>query len=178
MKLVARALILVVAAAGLGLVVNAVRPGGLRFGSFEAPATCDAAEAAGTPLELSPADAAKLCGQPDVLIADARPANRFAEGHVAGAIHLPCDARGAVAADGSASPGRQAHHRGVRRDLGRRPAGGGQPAPPHARAERTHLGAARRFSRVVAGRPGLRVRSLQRMRQPGGEPPSEERRPY
>jgi rhodanese-related sulfurtransferase len=99
MGTVLRAFVLVVGAAALALVVNGARPGGLRFGSFEAPAVCDAAEAAGAPLEVPPAEAARLCGSPDVVIADARPADRFAEGHVAGAIHLPCDATGSVAAD-------------------------------------------------------------------------------
>jgi rhodanese-related sulfurtransferase len=99
MGIVIRAIVLVVGAAALALVVNAVRPGGLRVASFEAPAVCDQAEAAGAPLEVGPDEAARLCGSPDVVIADARPANRFAEGHVAGAIHLPCDATGSVAAD-------------------------------------------------------------------------------
>jgi rhodanese-related sulfurtransferase len=95
----ARAVALVVVGAGLGLAVNAARPGGLRVGAFEAPAVCDQAEASGQPLEVEPDEAARLCGASDALIADARPASRFAEGHVAGAIHLPCDATGSVAAD-------------------------------------------------------------------------------
>jgi rhodanese-related sulfurtransferase len=94
-----RALLLVVAGAALGLGVNGLRKNGLRVGSFEEPAVCDHAEAAGAPLEIDPTEVAGLCGRPDVVIADARPANRFAEGHVAGAIHLPCDAEGAVASD-------------------------------------------------------------------------------
>lgn len=102
MGIVVRASVLVLAAAALGLAANAVRPGGLRFASFEAPAACDAAEAAGQPLEISPDEASRLCGSRGVVIADARPAARFAEGHVAGAIHLPCDARGPVATDGLA----------------------------------------------------------------------------
>jgi rhodanese-related sulfurtransferase len=94
-----RAALLVAVGAGGGLAANAVRPGGLRVGAFEAPAMCDAAEAAGAPLEIEPAETAQLCGRSDVVVADARPENRFAEGHVAGAIHLPCDATGAVAAE-------------------------------------------------------------------------------
>jgi rhodanese-related sulfurtransferase len=95
----ARAVALTVASAALGLAVNAARPGGLKFGAFEAPSACDAAEAAGAPLEIAPDEAARACGATDTVIADARPAGRFAEGHVAGAIHLPCDATGSVAAD-------------------------------------------------------------------------------
>ena len=39
---------------------------------------------------LSPVEVAGLCADPTALVADARPADRFAEGHVVGAIHLPC----------------------------------------------------------------------------------------
>lgn len=94
-----RALLLVVAGASAGLAYNAVRKDGIRFGAFEAPVVCDQAEAAGAPLEIGPAEVAGLCGRPEVVVADARPANRFAEGHVAGAIHLPCSASGAVASE-------------------------------------------------------------------------------
>jgi rhodanese-related sulfurtransferase len=90
---------LIAVGAGAGLASNALRPGGLRVSAFEAPAVCEAAETAGAPLEIDPAEAATLCGRPDVVVADARPENRYAEGHVAGAIHLPCDATGAVAAE-------------------------------------------------------------------------------
>jgi rhodanese-related sulfurtransferase len=100
--LLARAVVVVAASAAIGLGVNAMRPGGLRFGSFEAPALCDAAEAAGAPLELAPSEVAGMCGRSDVVVADARPDTRFAEGHVAGAIHLPCDATGSVAAEAMA----------------------------------------------------------------------------
>ena len=99
MPLLLRALALVAAAGAVALGVNALRPGGLRFAAFAAPAECTAAEAAGTPLELDPGDVAGWCGRSDVAIADARPADKFAEGHVAGAIHLPCDATGSVATE-------------------------------------------------------------------------------
>ncbi len=46
---------------------------------------------------LEPNETAQLCGDSRVLIADARPAAKFAEGHVAGAIHLPCAASGEAA---------------------------------------------------------------------------------
>src|SRR6185312_9304531 len=39
-----------------------------------------------------PRDAAFLCSRPGVIFADTRPAPRFEEGHVADAVHLPCDA--------------------------------------------------------------------------------------
>jgi 3-mercaptopyruvate sulfurtransferase SseA len=48
---------------------------------------------------LRPAEVAALCADPSALVADARPAARFAEGHVAGAIHLPCtSSQGAASA--------------------------------------------------------------------------------
>jgi rhodanese-related sulfurtransferase len=96
---VGRAVVLTVAGAALGLAVNSARSSGIRFATFETPAMCDQAEAAGAPLELDPAQASELCGRPGVVVADARTAERYAEGHVAGAIHLPCDADGQVASD-------------------------------------------------------------------------------
>jgi len=41
---------------------------------------------------MSPTEVAGLCGASDVVIADVRPPDRFAQGHVAGSIHLPCSA--------------------------------------------------------------------------------------
>jgi rhodanese-related sulfurtransferase len=99
MALLVRALLLVLAGAAAGLALNAMRKEGLRLGAFETPAVCTAAESAGAPLEIEPADAIRMCGHPEVVIADARDARRYAEGHAAGAIHLPCDASGAVASD-------------------------------------------------------------------------------
>src|SRR5262245_34451514 len=92
-----RGALLAFVGAALGLTVNAVRPDGVRLRTFAAPTQCEGE--AGPPDEMSPADAAAACGRSDVLVADARPAARFAEGHVAGAIHLPCDAGGRVASD-------------------------------------------------------------------------------
>jgi len=97
MALLVRALVLVVGAAALGLAVNGARKNCVALAAFAAPATCDAEESA--PSEIEPADAIRLCGHPEIVIADTRPANRFAEGHVAGAIHLPCDAAGSVASE-------------------------------------------------------------------------------
>jgi len=98
---VIRAIALVVAGAVLGFAANAARPHGLRIASFAPPVECNGAEgaAAPSPAVMSPAEASSLCGQPSVVIADTRPANAFAEGHVAGAVHLPCDAGGKTADD-------------------------------------------------------------------------------
>jgi rhodanese-related sulfurtransferase len=95
--LVIRALVLVLGAGALGLAMNAVRKGGVPLTAFAAPASCGEEE--GPPSEIEPADAIRLCGHPEIVIADTRPANRYAEGHVAGAVHLPCDAAGSVASD-------------------------------------------------------------------------------
>jgi rhodanese-related sulfurtransferase len=99
MALLARALLLVLAAAGLGLLGNQLRPNGVALGGFSAPAVCGGESEKAEPVEIDPADAIRMCGHPEIVIADTRPANRFAEGHVAGAIHLPCDAAGSVASD-------------------------------------------------------------------------------
>src|SRR5689334_16355637 len=100
----ARAAALLFAGAAIGLAANALRPGGVRLASWTPPAECHAGEATAlaVPTEMAPAQAAELCGRADVVVADARPAGKFAEGHVAGAVHLPCDAAGQVAADAMA----------------------------------------------------------------------------
>jgi rhodanese-related sulfurtransferase len=103
MSTLVRACLLVAVAALLGFVVNAARPHGVAVTTFRPPTQCSAADhAAGHadgPIELSPADAASLCGRADVVVADARSAAAFSEGHVADAVHLPCDAKGRVADD-------------------------------------------------------------------------------
>jgi rhodanese-related sulfurtransferase len=92
---IARAAVLVLGAAVLGLGVNAARPRGVALRAVAAPTMC--ADEGAPPEELAPDAAAALCGDANAVVADARPEARFAEGHVAGAIHLPCDAAGAVA---------------------------------------------------------------------------------
>ncbi len=92
-----RALILLAGGALLGVAANAIRPEGLRVGSFESPTVCDESEAAGVSVEMEPSEVSKLCGSTGVVIADARSPKSFAEGHVADAVHLPCDAAGSVA---------------------------------------------------------------------------------
>jgi len=91
-----RLAVLLAAGAALGLLVNLVHPRAVRFATFAPPRVCSAgAEQAGAPAPpavelLSLAQVASLCGDPRAMVADARSAERFAEGHVAGAIHLPC----------------------------------------------------------------------------------------
>jgi rhodanese-related sulfurtransferase len=97
----ARVMALLLGGAVAGLVANAARPGGVHLATWSPPAECHNGEAGelAVPTEMAPAQAAELCGRPDVVLADARPAAKFADGHVAGAVHLPCDAAGQVAAD-------------------------------------------------------------------------------
>jgi 3-mercaptopyruvate sulfurtransferase SseA len=99
LALVARATVLLLGGAALGLLVNRAHPRPARFdGQASGAVTCAAPEGAamtgGVPaatVEVVPfAQVSALCGDPRVLVADARSAQRFAEGHVAGAIHLPC----------------------------------------------------------------------------------------
>lgn len=98
LALTSRAATLLATGAALGLLVNALHPRGVRFARFAPPVACTqsgAAAPAGAsqvpPIEiLSLAQVASLCGDPRALVADARTADQFAEGHVTGAIHLPC----------------------------------------------------------------------------------------
>jgi rhodanese-related sulfurtransferase len=102
----ARTLLLIAGGGALGLLVNAVRPEGVSLASYAPPTAC-AAKGDATAMKtttalppisvLPPADVAALCGHPGTLLADVRPAATFAEGHVTGAIHLPCAASNDVA---------------------------------------------------------------------------------
>ena len=88
-----RACALLAGASLLGLGVNALRPGGVRLSGFSPAVACSAGPAAA---ELEPREAAAFCSQPGLIIADVRSAAEFAQGHVAGAVHLPCDAAGGL----------------------------------------------------------------------------------
>lgn len=100
----ARATLLAATGAALGVTINAVRSDRVSPDRFAAPASCSASAPASVPLErLPPPAAAALCGDETVVVADARPPARFAEGHVSGAVHLPCAAPGSLASDGLAA---------------------------------------------------------------------------
>ncbi len=92
-----RAFVLLVAASAVGLAGNALRSDGVRLAGFAAPASCEVATATAGIEVLPPTQAAAACGDPGVVIADARSTDRFTEGHVANAIHLPCVAPRVVA---------------------------------------------------------------------------------
>ncbi len=102
--LLGRAFCLLAAGSALGFAVNAARPDGVRFTKFEAPTSCGVGPGHGAapaiaPVEiLAPAAAVGVCGDAQTLVADVRSAAAFAEGHVTGAIHLPC-----TSSDGAAS---------------------------------------------------------------------------
>jgi rhodanese-related sulfurtransferase len=100
--LLGRACCLILAGGALGLAVNAARPDGVRFTRFEAPTACGvghaaAAAPAGAVEVLAPTAVDPLCGDDRTLVADVRPAAAFAEGHVTGALHLPCASSGSAA---------------------------------------------------------------------------------
>src|SRR6185369_2436402 len=102
-SLIARACVLVVFGAGLGAALNTVRRDGVRVRSFVVTTSCavggSASHAPGAPAAtvLAPTEAMRLCGDPGVLVADVRGPERFAAGHVTGAVHLPCATSGAEA---------------------------------------------------------------------------------
>jgi 3-mercaptopyruvate sulfurtransferase SseA len=93
-----RAMALLAVGCGLGLAVNAVRPDGLALRGFAPAMACSAGAAQMVSVEsLPPEQVVRMCGDPGVLLADARPPERFSEGHVADAVHLPCAASGTEA---------------------------------------------------------------------------------
>jgi rhodanese-related sulfurtransferase len=98
--LLGRAVCLLLAGSALGLAVNAARPDGVRVRSFAPPTTCGAGEgaAAAPAVEvLTPTGAFSLCNDADTVVADVRSVEEFADGHVTGAIHLPCTSSGTAA---------------------------------------------------------------------------------
>ena len=103
---VARAACLLGMGTAVGLAVNAVRADGVSLGEYAVPSACPASAAAGAIRDvgaaaavevLAPAAAADLCRDPAAVVVDVRSPAAFAEGHVAGALHLPCAAPGGAA---------------------------------------------------------------------------------
>ena len=93
-----RALALLALGGAAGLLVNRLRPGGVSLLAFEAPAACSAASPShAAPLEMAATEAASLCGRAAVVFVDTRPESRYVEGHVAEAIHLPCEQSESIA---------------------------------------------------------------------------------
>ena len=91
----ARALVLLVGSTLLGGGATVFRLGGL---PRPAPQTesCQAPHV--EPQLIGPAEAAQLCAKDRALVADARTDAEYTAGHVAEAVHLPCDSRNVAAA--------------------------------------------------------------------------------
>jgi len=85
-----RAAVIVVVGASAGLSINALRPKGLSVATYAPAAMCAGAAMPQEIRVLRPEQAARLCGDARTLVADVRSANAFTEGHVAGAVHIPC----------------------------------------------------------------------------------------
>jgi rhodanese-related sulfurtransferase len=95
LPVLARAAALVAFGSALGFAVNAGRKDGVHPGSFAVATSCSASGTAAAPATvLAPTEAMRLCGDPGVLVADVRAPERFAAGHVTGAVHLPCATSG------------------------------------------------------------------------------------
>ena len=101
LDLVWRAGLLAAVGALGGAGINALRSDGIDLATYAPPVVCTTGQLGGTDgpdVQLaSQAEATALCAEPDTLIADVRPAEAFARGHVSGAIHLPCSASEQVA---------------------------------------------------------------------------------
>ncbi len=87
-----RALVLAVAAALVGFAYNHVRSDRVALTGYSPPTSCTGEAEATAVTAISASEVASLCGDRDVVVADVRPPERFEQGHVAGAIHLPCSA--------------------------------------------------------------------------------------
>jgi 3-mercaptopyruvate sulfurtransferase SseA len=97
LPLLARTTVLLLIGAAVGLGANAVRKDGVSLRSYSPPASCEGPKGGAVVQILPPEQAVRLCGDTGVMVADARPPQRFAEGHVADAVHLPCAAPNAEA---------------------------------------------------------------------------------
>ena len=84
----------------LGLGINTVRPSGVALFAFEPPTACATANTqAGVITEMAPHEAMHLCGRAGTIFADTREPDRFAAGHIAEAMHLPCSISASGAED-------------------------------------------------------------------------------
>lgn len=75
-----------------GLGFNSVRHSGVSLLAFEPPTACATANTQrGLISQMAPHEAMHLCGRAGIIFADTRGPDRFAAGHVAEAMHLPCN---------------------------------------------------------------------------------------
>jgi rhodanese-related sulfurtransferase len=85
-----RAGLLVCLGATVGGILNVAHPSGIRFEFYTPPTVCSGSAAPQEIRVLQPVQAARLCGDSRTLVADVRDRMAFSEGHVAGAVHIPC----------------------------------------------------------------------------------------
>lgn len=105
LPVIARAAALVAVGSALGFGLNAGRRDRVHLRAFTGVTSCSVgpgpgaggAAAAPAATVLAPTEAMRLCGDPGVLVADVRAPERFAAGHVTGAVHLPCATSGPAA---------------------------------------------------------------------------------
>lgn len=98
LAIVTRTSALLLMGAALGLAANALRRDGVSLRGYSPPASCQGGHEGQPAVEVLPPDrAVQLCGDRGVLVADTRPPQRFAEGHISDAVHLPCAAPSADA---------------------------------------------------------------------------------
>lgn len=76
--------------ASVGLTVNALRHSRVRLEAYAPPTVCSGTVMPQEIRVLPPAMAARLCGDARTLVADVRSGAAFTQGHVAGAVHIPC----------------------------------------------------------------------------------------
>ena len=93
-KMLNQTVFILLASVVLALLVNSLRPGGIRF--FQSPGRTpddSSAPAGGSEglREISLDAALAAHGAKDVLFADARPQPDYESGHITGALHLPVD---------------------------------------------------------------------------------------
>jgi rhodanese-related sulfurtransferase len=91
-RTLARSLVLVAVGATAGLCANLVRSDRVALWGYQPPTSCSAGIEQGRIALLSPLEISDLCGQSGVVVVDVRSPDKYALGHVAGAIHLPCTA--------------------------------------------------------------------------------------
>lgn len=95
--LLARTAVLLVVAAGLGAAADTLRSDGARSAQVKVTSTCSAGTAGEQAVRVvPPGEAMRMCGDPGVMVADVRTGERFAAGHIAEAVHLPCASNAAV----------------------------------------------------------------------------------
>lgn len=92
-----RAGVIVIIGVACGLLSNAFRPDGVALSPYQPRVACGADDRPVEPLVLPPGEVDVLCGTRGVVVADTRDEAAFREGHVAGAVHLPCSARPSAA---------------------------------------------------------------------------------